>query len=67
LGADFGLAFTGIAGPDGGTAQKPVGLVHWALAGAANSAQRERVFVGDRLAVRRRAAFAGLDLLRRAL
>lgn len=67
LGADFGLAFTGIAGPDGGSAQKPVGLVHWALAGAAGSEQRDRVFVGDRQAVRRRAVFAGLDLLRRAL
>lgn len=67
LGADFGLAFTGIAGPDGGSAQKPVGLVHWALASATATEHRERVFGGDRQGIRRRAAFAGLDLLRRAL
>ncbi|HYQ16783.1 MAG TPA: nicotinamide-nucleotide amidohydrolase family protein, partial [Polyangiaceae bacterium] len=67
LGADFGLAFTGIAGPTGGTEQKPVGLVHWALSSAAGTEARERVFVGDRLAIRRRAAFSGFDLLRRSL
>lgn len=67
LGADLGLAFTGVAGPDGGTAQKPVGLVHWALASASGTEARERVFVGDRAAVRRRAAFSGFDLIRRSL
>jgi nicotinamide-nucleotide amidase len=67
LGADLGLAFTGIAGPDGGTEQKPVGLVHWALASADGTEARERVFFGDRLAVRRRAAFSGFDLIRRTL
>ncbi len=67
LGADLGLAFTGIAGPDGGTEQKPVGLVHWALASASGTKNGERVFVGDRLAVRRRATFAGFDLIRRSL
>jgi nicotinamide-nucleotide amidase len=67
LGADLGLAFTGIAGPDGGTEQKPVGLVHWALASASTTVQRERVFIGGRLDIRRRAAFAGFDLIRRSL
>lgn len=67
LGADYGLAFTGIAGPDGGTAQKPVGLVHWALATAAGTESKERVFSGDRSVVRRRAVFSGLDTVRRAL
>jgi nicotinamide-nucleotide amidase len=67
LGADFGLAFTGIAGPDGGTPQKPVGLVHWALASASATQAAERVFLGGRLDIRRRAAFAGFDLLRRTL
>jgi nicotinamide-nucleotide amidase len=67
LGADLGLAFTGIAGPDGGTEQKPVGLVHWALASASSTEHRERVFVGGRLDVRRRATFAGFDLIRRSL
>jgi nicotinamide-nucleotide amidase len=67
LGADYGLAFTGIAGPDGGTAQKPVGLVHWAVASAAGVDCKERVFSGDRLVVRRRSVFSGLDTVRRAL
>ncbi len=66
LGADLGLAFTGIAGPDGGTAQKPVGLVHWALATASGTELGERVFSGGRLDIRRRAAFAGFDLIRRS-
>jgi PncC family amidohydrolase len=67
LAADFGLAFTGVAGPDGGSEQKPVGLVHWALSSAAGTELRERVFIGGRLDIRRRAAFAGFDLLRRTL
>jgi nicotinamide-nucleotide amidase len=67
LRADFGLAFTGIAGPDGGSEQKPVGLVHFALASAAGTQNQERVFIGDRQAVRRRATFAGFDLLRRTI
>jgi nicotinamide-nucleotide amidase len=67
LGADLGLAFTGIAGPDGGTPEKPVGLVHWAVASSAGTEHRERVFVGDRQGIRRRAAFAGFDLIRRSL
>jgi nicotinamide-nucleotide amidase len=67
LGADLGLAFTGVAGPDGGSAEKPVGLVHWAVASAAGTVLRDRVFIGDRLAIRRRATFAGFDLIRRSL
>jgi nicotinamide-nucleotide amidase len=67
LGADIGLAFTGIAGPDGGTPDKPVGLVHWAVASARGTEPGERVFIGDRQAIRRRAAFAGFDLVRRSL
>lgn len=67
LGADFGLAFTGIAGPDGGSEQKPVGLVHWAVATASETQTQQRVFSGSRLDVRRRAAFAGLNLVRKML
>jgi nicotinamide-nucleotide amidase len=67
LGADIGLAFTGIAGPDGGSEQKPVGLVHWAITGATGSEQRDRIFMGNRDDIRRRAVFAGLDLIRRRL
>ncbi len=67
LGADFGLAFTGIAGPDGGSAEKPVGLVHWAVASAEGTQAHHRVFLGDRQSIRRRAVFAGFDSLRRGL
>jgi nicotinamide-nucleotide amidase len=67
LKANVGLAFTGIAGPDGGTATKPVGLVHIALSRAEGSRHLERVFPGTREQVRRRAVFAGFALLRREL
>ncbi len=67
LGADVGLSFTGIAGPGGGSEQKPVGLVHFAVATAAGTVNKQRVFVGSRNDVRRRAAFAGFDLVRRSL
>ena len=67
LGADIGLALTGIAGPGGGTPEKPVGLVHWAVATAEGVTAREQVFPGDRSQIRRRAAFAGLALVRRGL
>jgi nicotinamide-nucleotide amidase len=67
LGASFGLAFTGIAGPDGGSAEKPVGLVHFALAGPDGTHAVHRVFAGTREQVRRRAVYLGLSLVRRAL
>jgi competence/damage-inducible protein CinA-like protein len=67
LGATFGLSFTGIAGPDGGSAEKPVGLVHLAVAGPAGTSAQHRVFPGTREQVRRRAVFMGLALVRRAL
>jgi nicotinamide-nucleotide amidase len=62
---DVGLAVTGIAGPTGGTASKPVGLVYWAVAHPGGTTVRERVFTGDRDEVQLAAAYAGLDLLRR--
>src|SRR5947208_6630872 len=64
---DSGLAVTGIAGPGGGTPEKPVGTV-W-LAARVHTPPRalRRVLPGDRDDVRRRAAQAGLDLLRRLL
>jgi nicotinamide-nucleotide amidase len=67
LGASLGLSFTGIAGPDGGTPEKPVGLVHLALATATGTVAAQRVFPGNREQVRRRAVFAGFSLIRRRL
>ncbi len=64
-GASFGVALTGIAGPTGGTAEKPVGLVHWAVAHEGGVEARNKVFWGDRRKIQRNAAFAALDLLRR--
>ena len=65
LGCDVGIGVTGIAGPTGGSADKPVGLVHLAVIGP-NGAQQtlERRFPGDREAVRTNSATAALHLVR---
>jgi nicotinamide-nucleotide amidase len=67
LGADVGVAVTGIAGPGGGTPEKPVGLVY--LHVQTPSAERgfEFQFPGDRDSIRRRATATALHLVRRAL
>ncbi|MGI9433794.1 MAG: CinA family protein [Geminicoccaceae bacterium] len=49
---DIAVAVTGVAGPGGGTATKPVGLVHMALGAATRTRHVDRVFPGDRRAVR---------------
>ena len=64
---DFGLAVTGIAGPGGGTTEKPVGLVYIALADDAHTEHRRIMLPGDRHLIRWRASQAALDLLRRRL
>ena len=66
-GADFGLSVTGIAGPDGGTEEKPVGLVYIALSDDVQTEHRKLQIPGDRHLVRWRASQAALDLLRRRL
>ncbi|MBI3021451.1 MAG: competence/damage-inducible protein A [Candidatus Omnitrophica bacterium] len=65
--ADVGLAITGIAGPTGGTAKKPVGLVYLALADPRNTLTRRCQFFGDRLSIKTQAAQTALDFLRRSL
>ncbi|TAK15801.1 MAG: competence/damage-inducible protein A [Acidobacteria bacterium] len=68
LGADVGVAVTGIAGPDGGTPEKPVGTVWFAVAGPEGDTETyKRVVPGDRQVVRAWAVMVALDLVRRAL
>jgi nicotinamide-nucleotide amidase len=64
---DFGLAVTGVAGPGGGTADKPVGLVYVSLSDDAHTEHRRLMLPGDRHLIRWRASQAALDLLRRRL
>lgn len=67
LGAKLAVSITGVAGPDGGSETKPVGLVHFACATATGTLHRERRFgaVG-RDEVRRLSVLEALDLLREA-
>ena len=64
---DFGLSVTGIAGPDGGTEEKPVGTVYIALADERGTEHRKLKLPGDRQLIRWRASQAALDMLRRRL
>jgi nicotinamide-nucleotide amidase len=62
-GADVAVSVTGIAGPDGGTAQKPVGTVWFGLAGKDGVTTYHRVFAGGRDAVRAASVTLALELL----
>ena len=67
-GVDITVAVTGIAGPDGGSPGKPVGLVHFAAARTgADTLHERRVFPGDRQQVRAATVEAALRLLARRL
>jgi nicotinamide-nucleotide amidase len=66
-GAAIGIGITGIAGPEGGSPEKPVGLVFIALCGAAGDRVRQARFPGTRERVRFQATQAALEMLRRGL
>ena len=66
LNADLGIAITGVAGPGGGTPEKPIGLVWIAVAAPEGKARRFQM-IGDRAEIRQRAAQAALEMVRRTL
>lgn len=65
--ADYGLAITGIAGPEGGTAEKPVGTVWVAVADASGTVAQLRQFTSVRETIKQWSSQLALDLLRRRL
>ena len=67
LGADVAVAVTGIAGPDGGSGEKPVGLVYLHAEGPDGGLGREFSFPGDRASIRARATVGALHLVRTLL
>ncbi len=63
LGASLAISTTGVAGPDGGSAAKPVGLVYLGLAATGEADVRRLLLSGDRAAIREAAAAAALEWL----
>ena len=66
-GATYGIGITGVAGPSGGTAEKPVGLVFHGLASESGTEVVEKNFFGDRKRIRWFASQQALDMVRRRL
>lgn len=67
LETDIGLGITGIAGPTGGTPEKPVGTVWIGYADESGSHARKFLFSGERRQIKKRSVVAALDILRRKL
>lgn len=67
LATTIGVGITGIAGPEGGSAEKPVGTVHIAVASPQHTQHRAFRFLGDRERIRWQASQAALDMVRREL
>ena len=66
-GATIGVGITGVAGPDGGTPDKPVGTVWIAIDVRGEVTTNRAIYIGDRAEVRHRATQVAMDLIRRAL
>jgi nicotinamide-nucleotide amidase len=66
-GTTIGVGITGIAGPQGGSAEKPVGTVHIAVATPAGTEHRHALYPGNRETIRWQASQAALDMVRREL
>jgi len=67
LHSSIGLSITGIAGPGGGSPEKPVGLVYIGMSDEKQSWSRHRIMPGDRESIRERSAYLALSWLRRLL
>ena len=66
-GSDVSIVTTGIAGPGGGTVEKPVGLVYIGVYVQGKIEIQRCIFSGSRSKVRQQAALKGIDMLRRIL
>lgn len=64
LSTDIGVGITGIAGPDGGSKEKPVGLVYIAVAGPMGTVAAKKIFTGKRKAIKYRTTQTALDMVR---
>ena len=67
LHSSIGLSITGIAGPGGGTPEKPVGLVYIGVSDGKHIENRHRIMPGDRESIRERSTYLALSWLRRFL
>jgi nicotinamide-nucleotide amidase len=67
LHSSIGLSITGIAGPGGGSDEKPVGLVYIGISDGIHTASRQRIMPGDRETIRERSTYLALSWLRRFL
>jgi nicotinamide-nucleotide amidase len=67
LHSSIGLSITGIAGPGGGSAEKPVGLVYIGISDGQHTESRHRIMPGDRESIRERSTYLALSWLRRFL
>jgi nicotinamide-nucleotide amidase len=65
--SDWSLAVTGIAGPSGGSPEKPIGTVWFAICGPDFEVSQKQIFTGNRTEIQERAAVHALDLLIKAM